>query len=405
MRLLLYSLKLILKLNEHRARDQVLMPTDFDAEIDRKPTESTKFNKYKGSDILPLWVADMDFRSPPAVIDALQHRVQHGIFGYTEASNELKEVLVRRMKTFYNWEIQLEDLVFFPGVVEGLNLCCAGILEEGEAAVTATPVYHPFFAAPENQGRELKRFPMNYEGGGWQFPMDALHEASEGNSRLLMLCNPFNPIGKALTRLELEAIVDISEQNDLIICSDEIHCDLMLDGREHIPIASISEAAAARTITLMAPSKTFNLAGLGGSFAIIQNPVLREQFQAPRAGLVGNVNLLGYTAMQAAYASCEDWRQDLLRYLEGNRDYLATAIESMPGISMSPQESTYLAWLNVAELGLNDPPGYFEQKGLGMSPGEQFGDNRFMRLNFGCPRAQLEHAVARLEAAISGAKH
>jgi cystathionine beta-lyase len=392
MRLLLYSLKLILKLNEHRAGDQVLMPTDFDAEIDRKPTESTKFNKYKGSDILPLWVADMDFRSPPAVIDALQHRVQHGIFGYTEASNELKEVLVRRMKTFYNWEIQLEDLVFFPGVVEGLNLCCAGILEEGEAAVTATPVYHPFLAAPENQGRELKRFPMNYEGGGWQFPMDAL-------------CNPFNPIGKALTRLELEAIVDISEQNDLIICSDEIHCDLMLDGREHIPIASISEAAAARTITLMAPSKTFNLAGLGGSFAIIQNPVWREHFEAPRAGLVGNVNLLGYTAMQAAYASCEDWRQDLLRYLEGNRDYLATAIESMPGISMSPQESTYLAWLNVAELGLNDPPGYFEQKGLGMSPGEQFGDNRFMRLNFGCPRAQLEHAVARLEAAISGAKH
>jgi len=381
------------------------MSSDFDTAIDRTATNSAKFNKYKGSDILPLWVADMDFRSPPAVIEALQERVQHGIFGYTEASEELRHILVQRMKSFYDWEILPEDLVFFPGVVAGLNLCCSGILEEDEAAVTATPVYHPFFSAPENQGRELKRFPMIYEGGQWQFPMNALGRASSGNSRLLMLCNPFNPIGRALTRLELEAIVDNCEQNDLIICSDEIHCDLVLDGRPHIPTASISEAAALRTVTLMAPSKTFNLAGLGGSFAIIQNPDLRQQFQAARAGLVGNVNLLGYTAMQAAYADCEDWRQDLLRYLEGNRDYLAQAVEQIPGISMSPLESTYLAWLDIAELGLNDPPGFFEQKGLGLSPGEQFGDNRFMRLNFGCPRAQLENAVARLEVAVSSAKH
>ena len=381
------------------------MATDFDAEIDRLHTESTKFNKYKDSDILPLWVADMDFQSPPAVVEALQERVQHGVFGYTQASDELKDILVTRMKNFYNWDILPEDLVFFPGVVAGLNLCCAGLLEEDEAAVTATPVYHPFFAAPENQGRELKRFPMTYESGAWQFPMNSFDRAAAGNSRLFMLCNPFNPIGRTLTRIELEAIVDISVQNNLIICSDEIHCDLVLDGREHIPTASISEAAAERTITLMAPSKTFNLAGLGGSFAIIQNPELREQFEAPRAGLVGNVNLLGYTAMQAAYANCEDWRQELLRYLEGNRDYLASAIENIPGIHMSPQESTYLAWLNVAELGLNDPPDFFEQKGLGMSPGEQFGDNRFMRLNFGCPRVQLERAVARLEAAVSSAKH
>ena len=381
------------------------MPTDFDVEIDRLSTESTKFNKYKDLDILPLWVADMDFQSPAAVVEALQNRVQHGVFGYTEASAALKNTLVARMKTFYNWDIQPDDLVFFPGVVAGLNLCCAGLLQEDEAAVTATPVYHPFFAAPENQGRELQRFPMSYEAGAWQFPMNALERASAGNSRLLMLCNPFNPIGRTLTRTELESIVDISVQNDLIICSDEIHCDLVLDGRPHIPTASISEAAAERTITLMAPSKTFNLAGLGGSFAIIQNPLLREQFEAPRAGLVGNVNLLGYTAMQAAYADCEEWRQELLRYLEGNRDYLSNAIENIPGIHMSPQESTYLAWLNVAELGLNDPPDFFEQKGLGMSPGEQFGDNRFMRLNFGCPRVQLERAVARLEAAVSSAKH
>ena len=381
------------------------MPTDFDVEIDRLSTESTKFNKYKDLDILPLWVADMDFQSPVPVVEALQNRVQHGVFGYTEASTALRNTLVARMKTFYNWDIEPDDLVFFPGVVAGLNLCCAGLLEEDEAAVTATPVYHPFFAAPENQGRELKRFPMSYEAGAWQFPMNALERASAGNSRLLMLCNPFNPIGRTLTQTELEAIVDISVQNDLVICSDEIHCDLVLDGRPHIPIASISEAAAERTITLMAPSKTFNLAGLGGSFAIIQNPALREQFEAPRAGLVGNVNLLGYTAMHAAYADCEEWRQELLRYLEGNRDYLSNAIENISGIHMSPQESTYLAWLNVAELGLNDPPEFFEQKGLGMSPGEQFGDNRFMRLNFGCPRVQLERAVARLEAAVSSAKH
>jgi cystathionine beta-lyase len=234
-------------------------------------------------------------------------------------------------------------------------------------------------------------------------PLDALAEAGAQDAGLLLLCNPYNPVGRCLKRPELERIVEICRQNDIVICSDEIHCDLIFDGRRHVPTASLSPEAADIAVTLMAPSKTFNLAGFGGSFAIIQNPGLREKFKGERRGIVGNVGIMAYESMVAAYRDCEDWRQALIAYLQGNRDYLYAELNQIDGIRMNYVEGTYLAWLDVSSLGVKDPPAYFESHGIGMSEGYRFGDDRFMRLNFGCARSMLEEAVSRIKTAADAA--
>ena len=377
------------------------MNFDFDQVIDRSASNSTKFEKYAGQDVLPLWVADMDFRSPAPVIEALQRRVEHGVFGYTLPPTELIEVIIERLQRLYQWQVEADDIYFMPGVVSGLNMACRGLLEPHQAAVTATPVYYPFLDAPGLQHRQLISMPVDKQADGFRYPLQGLAEKATGNARLLMLCHPFNPIGRLLDRSELSEIARICEREDLWICSDEVHCDLIFDGRQHIPMATISPDAAMRTVTLMAPSKTFNIAGLGGSFAIIQNPELRARFKAAGDGILPNVNLLAYEAMLAAYRDSADWHSALLKYLQGNRDYLYSSLNALSGISMNVVEATYLAWLDISALGLNNPPGFFEAHGLGMSPGAQFGDGDYMRLNFGCPRVVLEKAVARFQRALN----
>ncbi|MFT4721342.1 MAG: cystathionine beta-lyase [Candidatus Azotimanducaceae bacterium] len=372
----------------------------FDQVIDRSESSCTKYEKYAGRDILPLWVADMDFQSPAAILEALHRRVDHGVFGYTLPPPELKEVIVERLQRLYDWQVSADDIVFMPGVVPGLNMACRGLLGEDEAALTATPVYYPFLEAPELQSRELIRLPVESTADGFRFPLRALDQEAGGRAKLLMLCNPFNPVGRALDRDELTQIAAICERKDLWICSDEIHCDLLLDGRQHIPIATISADAAARTVTLLAPSKTFNIAGLGGSFAVIQNPALRASFMAAGQGILPGLSLLSYDAMLVAYRDCADWHGALLRYLQGNRDYLLEALNALPGIHMHVVEATYLAWIDVSALGLSNPASFFESHGLGLSAGKQFGDKGFMRLNFGCSRSILVSAVARFEKAL-----
>ncbi|MFT4632520.1 MAG: cystathionine beta-lyase [Candidatus Azotimanducaceae bacterium] len=372
----------------------------FDQVVDRSKTHCTKYEKYAGRDILPLWVADMDFRSPAPIIEALQKRVDHGIFGYTLPPPDLEEVIIERLQRLYQWQVSAEDIVFMPGVVPGLNMACRGLLHEGEAAVTATPVYYPFLEAPKLQSRELIHLPVETTADGFRFPLKALDAEARGHARLLMLCNPFNPVGRALDRDELTQIAMICEREDLLICSDEIHCDLLLDGRQHIPIATISADAASRTVTLLAPSKTFNIAGLGGSFAVIQNPVLRARFNAAGEGVLPGLSLLAYEAMLAAYRDCADWHAGLLTYLQGNRDYLTEALNALPGIHMHAVEATYLAWIDVSALGLNNPASFFESHGLGLSKGEQFSGEGFVRLNFGCPRSILVQAVERFKKAL-----
>ncbi len=273
----------------------------FDQPIDRHTTFSQKWEKYRDTDILPMWVADTDFMAPPAVIEALQSRVDHGIFGYTNTPAELNQLIIERMEFQYNWTVQAEWLVWLPGLVCGLNLACRSVGVSQDAVATAKPVYPPFMSAPRLSDRKLISIPMIEQEQRWLIDFEALEQSITDTTTLLLFCNPHNPGGTVYTREELEQLSEICLRHELTVCSDEIHCDLILEpGLLHTPLASLNNEIAAKSITLMAPSKTFNIAGLGCSFAIIPDAALRKQFQQVRKGIVPDVNLLGYTATLAA---------------------------------------------------------------------------------------------------------
>ncbi len=373
----------------------------FDLQIDRRGTSSQKWEKYSNTDILPMWVADTDFIAPPAVIKALHDRIDHGVFGYTITPPELNQLVVERMQSLYDWQIESDWLVWLPGLVCGLNVACRAVGETQDQVLTATPIYPPFMSAPRLSDRQVVKVPMQLDGERWRLTPQQLESQLTDKSRLLLFCNPHNPGGTVYRREELEALAEIILKHDLYVCSDEVHCDLILEqGLQHIPLASLSPEIAARTITLMAPSKTYNIAGLACSFAIVPDARLRQQFINARKGIVPDVNLLGYTAAIAAYQDGDAWNQQQLAYLRGNRDYLIREINQIPGLKLLPIEATYLAWIDVSAAKLSNPAHFFEQAGVGMSPGRDFGDNQFMRLNFGCPRSVLEEAVRRIRVAL-----
>lgn len=373
---------------------------DFDREIDRRHTMSLKWDKYKTQDVLPMWVADTDFRSPPAVIEALTQRVAHGIFGYSRPSPRLIELIVTRMQQRYDWAIQPEWLVFLPGVVPGLNLACKAWSQHGRGIITPKPVYYPFLLAPGFNDRPLLTVPMIEEAGRWVLDLIEL-ERQAPSADLLLLCNPHNPGGTVFTREELEAIDTIAERHNLVVCSDEIHCDLLLDkDARHIPYGALSPAAAERCAVMMAPSKTFNIAGLCCSFAVVPNARLRLKLQQAMRGISADVNLLGFVAAEAAYEGGEQWLVEQIDYLSANLALIEQAVARWPGVKLANNQATYLAWIDVSALGLDDPVAFFEQAGVGLSPGAQFGDGQFVRLNFGCTRARLVEALARMEKAI-----
>ena len=351
---------------------------------------------------MPLWVADMDFRSPPAVIEALQNRVAHGVFGYTLPPRQLVETVIKMLAQEFNWQVEPGWLVWLPGLVTGLNVACRAVGDDGDAVITMTPVYPPFLSAPELSGRELIAVPLAQEGNRWRIDFAAMEKAITPKTRLLLLCNPHNPVGRVFSEAELTQLADLAAQHDLIVCSDEIHNGLLLDQtKRHIPFAALSEDAAQRAITLIAPSKTFNLPGFGCSLAIIQNRELRADFQRAMAGIVPHVNALGYTAALAAYRDSQEWRQALLDYLRGNRVLIAKAVAGMKGIEMSPVEATYLAWLDCRKTGISNPAEFFEAAGVGLSDGLEFMGPGFVRLNFGCPRATLQEALSRMQTALA----
>ncbi|NVK42244.1 MAG: putative C-S lyase [Oceanospirillaceae bacterium] len=378
-----------------------MAPENFDRVIDRRETASEKWEKYRNTEILPMWVADTDFMSPPAVIDALRQRIDHGVFGYTHTPAELVELVVDRMQRLYGWNIEPEWLVWLPGLVCGLNLSCRAVGTDGDSVLTPKPIYPPFMSAPRLSSRQLITVPMQQQANRWLIDFDALEAVITPDSRLLLFCNPHNPGGTCYRRDELERLAAIAGRHDLVICSDEVHCDLILEPElRHIPLASLGAGIESRTITLMAPSKTYNIAGLGCSFAVIPDPDLRRAFRRVRKGIVPDVNLLGYTAALAAYRDGDDWNRRQLAYLRGNRDYLVAEINSIPGLHLEPVEATYLAWIDITAAKLENPARFFEQAGVGMSPGRDFGDDRYMRLNFGCPRGMLEEAVRRIRSAM-----
>ncbi len=375
--------------------------SSFDTPIDRRGSDSFKWGKYAGRDILPLWVADMDFAAPPAVLAALHRRIEHGVFGYGGPWPSLTESVLAHLQGEYGWSIEPEWLVWLPGLVTGLNVACRAV--DGEV-LTATPIYPPFLSAPHFSGRKLNRVELAHDNNRWHWDMAALQLATTAATRLFLFCHPHNPVGRCWSRYELLALADYAERHDLVVCSDEIHCGLILDAdKRHIPFASLSPAAAQRSITLLAPSKTFNIPGLGCAFAVIPNPALRRRFEQAMHGIVPHVNVLGLAACEAAFRHGGDWHRELIAYLRGNRDRVAATMASLPGVRMAPVEATYLAWIDVRDLRLAKPAAHFEAHGIGLSDGADFGAPGWLRLNFGCPRATLDEALSRFERAVRAA--
>lgn len=379
------------------------MAFDFDTPVDRRSSDSIKWGKYAGRDVLPMWVADMDFAAPPAVLDALHERIQHCVFGYGDAPQTLVQAVVESLQQDFAWDVEPSWIVWLPGLVTGLNVACRAVGEEGDSVFTASPIYPPFFSAPRFSQRTVVQAPLVLEGDVWRWDFDAVEAAITPRTRLFLLCNPHNPVGRVFSREELLEVACIAERHDLVVCSDEIHCGLVLDpARRHVPLATLGEDIARRSITLMAPSKTWNVPGLGCAFAVIPDAQLRRRFTAAMHGIVPHVNVLGYVATEAAYRHGEPWRQELIAYLQGNALRVQEAINAMPGLKTTSVEATYLAWIDARGLGEADPAAFFEAAGVGLSDGRDFGAPGFVRLNFGCSRSLLEEALARMARAVAG---
>ncbi len=277
------------------------MKFDFDRLLDRRNTGSLKWDKYKSRDVIPMWVADMDFPAAPAILEALHSRIEHGIFGYAVPPDELVETVVRRLEAKYGWKIQPSWIVWLPGLVPALNVACRAFGNNGDEVLTFTPVYSPFLSAPGLSGKKLKAIPLRREGDLFTFDVERFKSEISPRSKLLLLCSPHNPVGRRYSRQEIESVAEICLRHNIVICSDEIHCDLILDSEEHVPTATLSDKVAANTITLMSPSKTFNLPGLNCAFAVIPNDNLRRSFVRNRKEVVPGTNALGYTACLTAY--------------------------------------------------------------------------------------------------------
>lgn len=382
------------------------MPHSFDERIDRTRFESIKWHRY-GEDVLPMWVADMDFQAPQPVIRALEERVEHGVFGYGRAPDQLREVIVERLKRLYDWHVSTEDLVFLPGVVPGFNLACHAFSSPGEGVLIQTPVYRPILKAPADAGLTNDEMELSRQSDGtYEVDFHLMERTITDRTRIFILCNPHNPVGRVFRRDELEQMAELCLRHDVLICSDEIHCDLLLDDHEHTPIASLAPEVGERTITLMAPSKTYNIAGLKCSVAVVENQELRETFCSTYRGLMPGVNVLGYTAALAAYRDGGPWLGEVLRYLEKNCDFLLDYVEKeLPDIGMARPEGTYLAWLDCRQAVVSSNPFAFflEEAKVALTDGAVFGraGEGFVRLNFGCPRSMLSEALERMKGAVA----
>jgi len=368
---------------------------DFDSAPGRAGTWSTRWERYAGRDVIPLWVADSDFRAPPAVLEALSRRVDHGVLGYTVPPQALREAIVARMERLYQWRVDPAWIVFLPGVVPGLHLAARRLVPAEGHVLVPKPVYQHLKRAPELAGRAYTEVPLVLERGRWVLDQDGLRRKAHA----LFLCNPQNPGGTVFRRGELERIAALT--GDALIISDEIHCDLVLEpGLRHIPIASLSPEISRRTVTLLSPNKAFNFPASGCAWAIIEDANLRRAFSADvNAHVLPSPSVFGYEAALAALRDGDEWLAAQIVYLRANRDL----VESTLGLPMAHVEATYLAWIDCSSLASADAQALFLEHGVALSPGSQFGDARFVRLNFGTQRARLREALARMRAAAAAA--
>jgi putative C-S lyase len=369
---------------------------DFDSPVDRTGTWSTRWERYAGRDVIPLWVADSDFRAPPAVLEALSRRVEHGVLGYTAPPEALRETIVARLERLYRWRVDPSWIVFIPGVVPGLHLAARALVPADGHVLVPRPVYQHLKRACEVARRAFTEVPLVLERGRWVLDQDGLRRKAD----LLFLCNPQNPGGTVFRARELERIAELS--GGAVIVSDEIHCDLVLErGLRHVPIASLSPEISRRTVTLLSPNKAFNFPAAGCAWAIIEDAILRKSFSGDvSAHVLPSPSVFGYDASLAALREGDEWLAAQIDYLRANRDL----VESSLGLPMAHVEATYLAWIDCSSLACADPHAHFLEHGVALSPGAQFGEPRFVRLNFGTQRARLREALARMRAAVAVAQ-
>jgi cystathionine beta-lyase len=384
------------------------MSHDFDTVLDRRHSDSTKWNVY-AEDVLPLWTADMDFRVPGPVVDALRARVEHGVFGYCTEPAELRELLVERLQRLYGWRVEPEWILLQTGVPVGFEAVCRIHAAPDEGVLVQPPVYPPIYGAPAHNGSRHREAPLvRLADGTWGIDFDAFEAAAADRTRVFILCNPHNPVGRVYTPHELQRLAEICLRHDVLICSDEIHCDLLSPGLTHTPIAALAPEIARRTVTLMAPSKTFNVPGLRCSFAVVPDAGLRGRLRKADAADFCEVNNLGLVAAIAAYRDGQPWLDAVLAYLAANRDTVMDFVRhELPGITTYPPEATYLAWLDCRHSGIAGNPQRFflERARVALSDGAAFGTGGegFVRLNYGCPRSTLLEALGRMKAALSPA--
>ncbi len=376
-------------------------PFNFDEILPRSNGDSMKWNQYP-ADVLPLWVADMDFKAPEEVINALQERVAQGVFGYPNESKELRSAAVDWLAGRFDWKISPEAVILLPGVVNGFNLACQAVTQPGDAMLIQTPVYPPFLRVAGYAGGQLQEMELTRNiQGDYSIDYDRFEASFTNRTRAFLLCSPHNPVGRVWRRNELERLAAVCVERDAVIISDEIHADLVFSESRHIPIASLNAETAQRTITLIAPSKTFNIPGLCCSLAVIETETLRRQFMHARRGLVGEVNLLGQTAALAAYRHGAEWLEAALQYMQANRDLLVKTLrDELPQLHITQPEGTYLAWIDCRDAGLGNYPYKFflEKAKVALNDGTRFGKggDGFVRLNFACPRSILEEALSRM---------
>lgn len=379
------------------------MAFDFDTPTHRLNTDSIRWDSFNGEVVLPLWVADMDFQSPPCVIDALRDRVLHGIYGYTHQPSLFAQSISDYLFEQYQWKVDPDWIVVLPSVVSGLYTAVQQLTAPHQGVLIPKPVYHHLRLACSRSSRPYQEMPLQLQNGRWVLPKDELQDLVTSTTKVALFCNPQNPGSTVFTREELQSFGDFCVQNDLWICSDEIHAGLVLEEtKRHIPIASVSAEISSKTITLMSLNKTFNFPGIGLAWAVAENPILRQAIQTGLHQTIAPPSLLAYTATQAAIHEGEPWRHELIQYLRVNRDLIHQKINSIPGLSIGKMEGSYLAWVDCTKLNHENPYQLLLEAGLATSPGNQFNRDKFIRLNFGTQRSQLMKALGIIESAVLG---
>jgi cystathionine beta-lyase len=384
---------------------------NFDEIIPRSGTNCIKYDArewmFKTNDVLPLWVADTDFRTPDFIVDAIKKRVEHEIYGYTFKPDSYYDAIIGWMKRRHDWDVKKEWISFSPGVVAGLTIAIETFSKPGDGVIVQPPVYFPFFDSVKGTKRKLVENPLKIENGRFTFDFEDLKSKIDENTKLLLLCNPQNPGGMVWTRSELEKLSAICLENGIMVISDEIHSDLIFNGHAHIPFATLSEEAAKNSVVCMAPSKTFNVAGLASSLVIIPDKNKHARYErALNIGHLGMGNIFGSVAMEAAYAKGDEWLNQLMDYLWENYLFLEKLIrKNLPKVKVMKPEATYLIWLDFRAYGMNDEELMkftVEKAKVGLNNGARFGTggDGWLRLNIGCPRSVLEEGLERLKSAF-----